>query len=89
MLSAEGGVWDKLFDLELCAAILAACAHSRARMLLCQLEDLQLLQEPVNIPGTYREYPNWRRKQRQTTAALFGDPQIQALLASTYQERMR
>jgi len=41
----------------------------------------------VNIPGTYREYPNWRRKQRLETKALFGYPQIQALLASTYQER--
>jgi len=41
----------------------------------------------VNIPGTYREYPNWRRKQRLETKVLFGDPQIQALLASTYRER--
>jgi len=81
----DGG--GKPFDIVLCGAILAACARSRSRMMLFQLDDLQLLQEPVNIPGTYREYPNWRRKQRLETKSLFGDPQIQALLTSIYQER--
>jgi len=81
----DGG--GKPFDIVLCGAILAACARSRSRMMLFQLDDLQLLQEPVNIPGTYREYPNWRRKQGLETKALFGDPQIQTLLASIYQER--
>ncbi|MEH6580809.1 MAG: 4-alpha-glucanotransferase [Halioglobus sp.] len=80
-------VEGKPFDIALCGAILAASARSRSRMMSFQLDDLQLLQEPVNIPGTYREYPNWRRKQRLATEALFGDSQIQALLASTYQER--
>lgn len=79
----------KPFDIALCGAILAACARSRSRMMLIQLDDLQLLQEPVNIPGTYREYPNWRRKQGQETRAIFADSQIQALLASVYQERTR
>jgi 4-alpha-glucanotransferase len=27
-----------------------------------QLDDLIGEIEPVNIPGTHREYPNWRRK---------------------------
>ncbi|MCZ6487930.1 MAG: 4-alpha-glucanotransferase, partial [Gammaproteobacteria bacterium] len=86
-----GGIVDgggaKPFDIILCGAILNANARSHSRLMLFQLDDLQLLQEPVNIPGTYREYPNWRRKQRLETKALFGDPQIQALLASTYRER--
>jgi 4-alpha-glucanotransferase len=75
------------FDIILCGAILNANARSRSRMMLFQLDDLQLLEEPVNIPGSYREYPNWRRKQRVETKALFEDPSIKALLASTYQER--
>jgi 4-alpha-glucanotransferase len=84
--TADGGK-EKPFDIVLCGAILAASARSRSRMMLFQLDDLQLLQEPVNIPGTHREYPNWRRKQKRETKALFEDLQIQALLASTYQER--
>jgi 4-alpha-glucanotransferase len=84
--TADGGK-EKPFDIVLCGAILAASARSRSRMMLFQLDDLQLLQEPVNIPGTHREYPNWRRKQKWETKTLFEDPQIQGLLASTYQER--
>ena len=80
---------EKPFDIILCGAILNACARSRSRIMLFQLDDLQLLEAPVNIPGTDREYPNWRRKQRLETNALFADPEIQALLASTYQERMQ
>ena len=79
---------DKPFDLPLCEAILNGCARSQSPLMLFQLDDLQLLQEPVNIPGTNREYPNWRRKQLQETKILFGDPQVQTLLSSTYQERM-
>jgi 4-alpha-glucanotransferase len=80
---------DEAFDLTLCEAITNACARSRSRMMSLQLEDLQLIEQPVNIPGTYREYPNWRRKQQQETQTLFGNKKIQALLASTYRERMQ
>ncbi|RLQ22481.1 4-alpha-glucanotransferase [Seongchinamella sediminis] len=75
------------FDLGLCAAILRASARSSAELLLFQLDDLQLLEAPVNIPGTCREYPNWRRKQRRETASLFADPDIQALLTALVRER--
>ena len=78
---------EQPFDISLCGAILRACARSRSRMMLFQLDDLQLLEEPVNIPGTHREYPNWRKKQAIETKALFKDSQILALLASTYRER--
>lgn len=74
-------------DMTLCSAIHQACARGRSRLLLLQLEDLQLVAEPVNIPGTWREYPNWRRKQSQSTKDLFASPQVQALLASVNRER--
>lgn len=77
----------KPFDYSLCEAILRACARSRSSIMLFQLDDLQLLEEPVNIPGTFREYPNWRRKQKLDTKELFEDLKIQTLLASTYRER--
>ena len=77
---------DKSFDFELCSAIILANARSRSRMLLVQLDDLQLLQKPVNIPGTYKQYPNWRRKQKLTTRRLFRDPLVQNLLSSIQRE---
>lgn len=75
------------FDMALCEAILHSCVRSQSRLLSFQLDDLQLLETPVNIPGTYREYPNWRRKQQQTTAALFNDNKVAALLHSMVKER--
>ena len=75
------------FDASLCGAILKVCARSRSRLMLFQLDDLQLLEEPVNIPGTHSEYPNWRRKQRFDTRALFQDPEIRMLIASARKER--
>jgi 4-alpha-glucanotransferase len=80
---------EKPFDGDLCAAILSACARSQSRIMLFQLDDLQLLEAPVNIPGTDREYPNWRRKQKLDTSLLFADSNIQALMASISRERKR
>ena len=78
---------EQAFTLELCGAILKACARSQSRMMSFQLDDLQLVQEPVNIPGTYREYPNWRRKQPTETATIFAGAEIQSLLSAIYRER--
>ena len=40
----------------------AAIARTASMLAVVQLDDLVGETEPVNIPGTYREYPNWRRK---------------------------
>ncbi|HSG50772.1 MAG TPA: 4-alpha-glucanotransferase, partial [Rheinheimera sp.] len=37
-------------------------AHQPAKLLAFQLEDLLLMETPVNIPGTSTEYTNWQRK---------------------------
>ncbi len=74
-------------DMALCSAIHRGCARSASRLMLLQLEDLQLMAEPVNIPGTWREYPNWRRKQAQPTAEIFAAPEVQDLLAAVDRER--
>ena len=39
-------------------------ARSPARIVMVQIEDVLGERAPVNIPGTYRQYPNWRRKLR-------------------------
>jgi 4-alpha-glucanotransferase len=74
-------------DYPLCRAIHRACAGGAARMLLVQLEDLQLMDNPVNIPGTWREYPNWRRKQEATTSEVFARSEVRQLLEEIDQER--
>ena len=43
---------------------LSHIAHSDAWLLLVNLEDLWLEPLPQNVPGTWEERPNWRRKAR-------------------------
>ncbi|MCQ8878420.1 4-alpha-glucanotransferase [Pseudoalteromonas shioyasakiensis] len=46
---------------EIYAALTLSLAHSPARLFAIQLDDLDEQLLPVNIPGTDKEYPNWRR----------------------------
>ncbi|KZN56988.1 hypothetical protein N474_10220 [Pseudoalteromonas luteoviolacea CPMOR-2] len=48
--------------------VLAACP---SQLLAIQLDDLDLQQVPVNIPGTDTEYPNWRRKLNHELVDIF------------------
>ena len=77
------------FDENLCLAIHEACASSASQLLLLQLEDLQLMTEPLNIPGTYREYPNWRRKQQCSVNQIFNNKFTQRLVESVNRERKK
>ena len=44
------------------AGLHGVIARSQAMLAAVQLDDLCGETTPVNIPGTHREYPNWRRK---------------------------
>ena len=46
-----------------------------------QLEDWLQMDKPVNIPGTFMEYPNWRRKLSRNLESIFADEDIQSLAA--------
>jgi len=53
-----------------------------------QPEDWLDMTEPVNIPGTSTQYPNWRRKLTKNIDAIFADREIQALLIGVKQQRL-
>ena len=55
------------------AALHATVARCNAMLALVQLDDITSETAPVNIPGTYREYPNWRRKLSVTLEDLATD----------------
>jgi 4-alpha-glucanotransferase len=38
------------------------------------------MSEPVNVPGTLDEYPNWRRKLTATLDELFSDETVRDLI---------
>lgn len=50
------------FTPQLTHALHLYLARSNAALAAIQIEDLLGMTEPVNVPGTYREYPNWQRK---------------------------
>jgi 4-alpha-glucanotransferase len=62
------------------STILAAyryLARSPARILMLQIEDVLGETSPVNVPGTYMEYPNWRRKLRDDVDAIGGSHRLE------------
>jgi 4-alpha-glucanotransferase len=50
------------FTAELAHAMHLYLARSRTVLVAVQIEDLLGMIEPVNVPGTHHEYPNWQRK---------------------------
>ncbi len=72
---------------ELAAAILHGISQCRSQLFVVQLEDLELLDEPVNVPGTSFEYPNWQRKLAVPLEILFSEENVQALLKAIAMER--
>jgi 4-alpha-glucanotransferase len=64
-------------------------ARTPAALVLAQLEDLELAEEQVNLPGTVDEHPNWRRRTAATLADLLTSPIARELLAALREERPR
>lgn len=55
-------------------------AKGKSALLSLQLEDFLEMQEPVNVPGTCNEYPNWQRKLSHNIEQIFTNESIIALM---------
>ncbi|WP_411376721.1 4-alpha-glucanotransferase [Bibersteinia trehalosi] len=62
-------------------------AYTNSALYATQPEDWLNMLEPVNIPGTSSEHPNWRRKLSKSITTIFSDESILALLNSIRQNR--
>ena len=51
-------------------------AGGSSSLLSLQLEDWLQMDKPVNIPGTFNEYPNWQRKLSHNIEDIFDKPEI-------------
>jgi len=60
-------------------ALHAAIARTPSMLAVVQLDDVLGETEPANIPGTHREYPNWRRKLSRTLDEIAADPRLERL----------
>ena len=55
-------------------------AESGAGLVLVQVDDLSGETEPINVPGTDRERPNWRRRLSVDLEDLGHTPEAQGIL---------
>lgn len=64
----------------LLGAMLGKLAESDARMVMVNLEDLWLENEPQNVPGTSTERPNWRVRSKHSLENIMTMPELCAVL---------
>jgi 4-alpha-glucanotransferase len=62
-------------------------ARAPSRLLVVQFDDVVEEREQFNLPGTDREYPNWRRRYALPVAQLLADPRAQEMFAMLRAER--
>lgn len=79
-LLPEGSAHDGPLDDELAAAIHALVARTPSALMLVQAEDLAGAVVAVNLPGTDRERPNWRRRLPVPAEDLVGLRRARAVL---------
>lgn len=77
------------FEPDFAAAIHAFLASSASALVAIQAEDLLGMEDPVNIPGTWAEYANWRRKLNADLAALIQADSARPLLEALRRHRPR
>lgn len=62
-------------------------SRAPSRLFAVRLEDLAAELNPVNVPATVDEYPNWRHKLGLPLDQLAGTPLFQAIIAGVSAER--
>jgi glycogen operon protein len=90
LLQAESLLSDDDIDLRqpmpiaVAAAIHAFVSATPALLALVQADDLAGKMVAVNLPGTDRERPNWRRRLDQDVSDLCGSPLARAILSALH-----
>jgi 4-alpha-glucanotransferase len=77
---AAPGRVDAVFSAELARSIHLYLAGSASALVVLQVEDLIGMADPVNVPGTSDEYPNWQRKITACIEDVFEDEATAELL---------
>jgi 4-alpha-glucanotransferase len=84
---SEGFTANQPFSAELAQALHVYLARSAAALVAVQIEDLLGMTDPVNVPGTNTEYPNWQRKVSQSIEAIAKRQDLATSLAAINEAR--
>jgi 4-alpha-glucanotransferase len=82
--------WLKGGDIDVEGFVAAAhelLASTRSAVVMLQLDDLTGEVDPVNVPTTSREYPNWRRRLSVSLEQLLQDPRFVTATATLERHR--
>ncbi len=77
---AASGSADAVFSADLARSIQLYLAGSASALVVLQIEDLIGMSDPVNVPGTSDEHPNWQRKITASIEDVFADQATAELL---------
>ena len=86
-LLPQGASAEAPLDDALTAAVHVLVARTPSALMLAQLEDLAGEHVAVNLPGTDRERPNWRRRLELDVAGLAALPRARGVLAALREAR--
>ncbi|MFT5083548.1 MAG: 4-alpha-glucanotransferase [Lentisphaeria bacterium] len=78
---------DEVADESLIDAILVLNSRTASKLFVLQLEDLVMMEAPVNVPGTFHEHANWQRKLTTSISGIFANPRIKSILSKINSER--
>jgi 4-alpha-glucanotransferase len=76
------------YSAGLARAVHVFLGRSRAALVTVQLEDMIGMLEPVNIPGTSREYSNWTRRMTLGAREIFARQDVRELAAAMTRSRL-
>ncbi|HUI21247.1 MAG TPA: glycogen debranching protein GlgX [Methylocella sp.] len=79
--------WNNPLSESAAARVHGFVAASKAVLALVQTDDLAMETVAVNLPGTDKERPNWRRKLRVAVQSLFALSSAQAILTEVRRKR--
>ncbi|WP_370979604.1 4-alpha-glucanotransferase [Agaribacterium sp. ZY112] len=74
-------------DETLVDALLLFASQAASQFFMLQLEDLMMMDAPVNVPGTYLEHDNWSRKLLVDLEDVFATERLQKLFAEISEKR--
>lgn len=70
------------YSAALSRAIHVFLGRCNSALVTVQLEDMIGMLEPVNVPGTSTEYPNWTRRMTESAREIFARPEVRELAAA-------
>ncbi|WP_438862507.1 4-alpha-glucanotransferase [Neptunicella sp.] len=84
---AQDSDMENIDFMTLVPALAAVVASGNARLFSIPLSDLIGDEYPVNIPGTWKEYPNWRRRHLLTIEQCAKNKNINYVLGQIAKQR--